>query len=104
MLPSVQEALANDSCDFIEAVEKVGSVELTVSDLSKRFEAGRHVLSDISFEIRAREAVSLIGANGAGKSTLLRCCVGLTTIDCGSVRLLGKDLASLGGRELRRLR
>jgi phosphonate transport system ATP-binding protein len=46
----------------------------------------------------------LIGANGAGKSTLLRCCVGLTPIDVGSVCLLGKNLANLSGRELRRLR
>jgi phosphonate transport system ATP-binding protein len=62
------------------------------------------VLKDVSFEIRAREAVGLIGANGAGKSTLLRCCVGLTPIDSGRLRLLGDEVSCAGARELRRLR
>ena len=32
----------------------------------------RDILTDVDLEIRASEAVALLGANGAGKSTLLK--------------------------------
>lgn len=98
-------AIAVDPRVYAEAAtDEAPRMDLAAAGLSKRFEAGRHVLKDVSFEIRAREAVGIIGANGTGKSTLLRCCVGLTPIDCGKVRLFGNDLANISGRELRRLR
>ena len=39
--------------------------------------AGREVLHDVRFTIRAGEFVGLIGSNGAGKTTLLRVILGL---------------------------
>jgi ABC-2 type transport system ATP-binding protein len=48
---------------------------------------GRHqVLNQTWLQIRAGEAVGLIGANGAGKTTLLRIAAGLVRPDAGSVR------------------
>lgn len=48
--------------------------------------SGRPVLSDIDFDIHAREIVTVIGPNGAGKSTLVRALLGLVRLDGGSVR------------------
>ncbi len=54
--------------------------------LYKRF--GKiQALSDVSFSIKDREFVTLLGPTGAGKTTTLRCVAGLETLDKGEVRL-----------------
>jgi phosphonate transport system ATP-binding protein len=88
----------------VAALERMTPAELAAVELSKSFDSKTLVLSKVSFEIFAGEAVALVGANGAGKSTLLRCCVGLTPIDGGKARLFGNDLAGLRAGELRRVR
>lgn len=44
---------------------------LSVINLQKNFDK-LEVLKDVSFSVKAREAVTIIGASGSGKSTLLR--------------------------------
>ena len=46
-------------------------------------------LRNINFEVKAGEAVGLMGANGQGKSTLLRIIAGVLIPDEGSVRVNG---------------
>ena len=46
-------------------------------------------LRDISFDIRAGEAVGLVGGNGGGKSTLLKMIAGVLLPDEGSVTVEG---------------
>lgn len=50
---------------------------LKVNDLSFSYHHNRKVLSDISFSVKPKETVGLIGANGVGKSTMLKLLVGL---------------------------
>jgi ABC-2 type transport system ATP-binding protein len=58
---------------------------LELAAVTKAF--GRHqVLNQAWLQVRAGEAVGLIGANGAGKTTLLRIAAGLVRPDAGSVR------------------
>jgi len=54
-----------------------------------------YALKDVSFEVRERENVAIIGGNGAGKSTLLSLIVGLAKPDEGAIRVNGRVAALL---------
>lgn len=49
----------------------------------------QQVIRDLTFTIRERDFVGLIGSNGAGKTTLLRLIVGLLKPTSGSIELFG---------------
>jgi branched-chain amino acid transport system ATP-binding protein len=53
---------------------------------------GERIVAGIDVEVRAGEAVALVGSNGAGKTTLLRAIAGLLVPMEGHVILDGKDL------------
>jgi len=58
----------------------------------------------VSLQLREGETVGVVGASGCGKSTLCRALMGLTPVRGGAVRLQGRNLRELGGRELRQAR
>lgn len=62
------------------------------------------VIKDVSMSIKQGEIYGIIGHSGAGKSTLLRCINGLETYDGGSINVMGKEVCSLSGSELREFR
>ncbi|MHA7862634.1 ABC transporter ATP-binding protein [Tessaracoccus sp. Y36] len=61
-------------------------------------------VDDVSFDVRRGEIVGLVGESGSGKSTIGRALLGLIPSHSGEVQVLGEDLLSLHGKELRRLR
>lgn len=58
---------------------------LELAAVTKRF-GDLQVLTQVWMQVRAGEAVGLVGANGAGKTTLLRIAAGLVLPDSGSVQ------------------
>ncbi|MDR2668650.1 MAG: methionine ABC transporter ATP-binding protein [Desulfovibrio sp.] len=72
-------------------------------NLEKQY-SGRTVLHDLSFSVDAGEIFGIVGRSGAGKSTLLRCFNGLESYQGGSVRVMGKEVSTLDGKELKTLR
>src|SRR5947209_1140597 len=52
---------------------------------------GREVFRDVSFSLRAGEALTVTGPNGAGKSSLLRLLIGLVSPTSGGIELIGGD-------------
>jgi ABC-2 type transport system ATP-binding protein len=56
------------------------------------------VLEGVSFEVKPREAVALLGENGAGKSTLLHLCLGYLAPTAGRLRVLGEDPVAASNR------
>ena len=59
-------------------------------------------VSDVSFAVQPGEVVSLIGESGSGKTTVGRMILRLTPTTAGAITFDGRDVASLGRRELRR--
>lgn len=59
------------------------------------------ILDKISFEVRAGDAIALVGRNGAGKSTLLRCLIGADRPDEGTVEVNGVRMSETSA-EIRR--
>ncbi|WP_313618528.1 type I secretion system permease/ATPase [Agrobacterium sp.] len=54
--------------------------------------SGAVLLSDVSFELKAGQALALIGPSGGGKTTLARSILGIWPTLRGSVRIDGADL------------
>jgi len=84
-LNMIEKRLATDTVIEVSALGKVvpsGDGTLTI-------------LHEISFAVRAGEAVAIVGASGSGKSTLLGLMAGLDQPSSGSVRLGGEDLGGL---------
>ncbi len=50
---------------------------------------GAKILDDVTFDLKDRAVVALMGENGAGKTTLLRHLMGLLTPQSGSIDVLG---------------
>ncbi|GLS03050.1 ABC transporter ATP-binding protein [Chitiniphilus shinanonensis] len=65
--------------------------KLIVEDLHLAYD-GVKVLEGVSFQLRAGEVVSLLGASGSGKTTLLRAVAGLEQPDRGRILLDGHTL------------
>ncbi len=61
-------------------------------------------VNDVSFRLKAGEALGIVGMSGCGKSTLCRALMGLTRIRGGQVKLDGKTFSLLRGNELRKAR
>ncbi len=55
---------------------------------------------EVTLEVRAGEAVALIGANGAGKTTTLRAISGLLPVRRGAIEWDGRPLAGLSSAEI----
>ena len=57
---------------------------------------GIQAVKGVSFEVRAGELVSLIGANGAGKTTTLKAITGTQAAAAGEIEFMGRSIRGQG--------
>jgi peptide/nickel transport system ATP-binding protein len=92
---SATESVREPSVDVIDL-----RIALTGSDID--------VVDEISVEVRPGEVLGLVGESGSGKTTVGMALLGHVRrgghVAGGVIRIDGRDLSSLGERELRRLR
>ena len=69
--------------------------------VSFSYENKKDNLSDISFSLKHRESLGIIGATGSGKSTLVNVLMRFYDINSGSILIDGKDIRSYELNELR---
>ena len=81
----------NVSMRFSLPSEKVNSLkEYMIKAIKRQMHYEEFwALNDVSFEVRAGEAVGLIGLNGSGKSTMLKIVAGVMKPTKGSVEVFG---------------
>jgi NitT/TauT family transport system ATP-binding protein len=69
---------------------------LVVDHLAKTYgdpaDGGVTAIRDITFDVREREFVCVVGPSGGGKTTLLRCLSGLHSVSSGSITLHGREV------------
>jgi ABC-type Mn2+/Zn2+ transport system ATPase subunit len=83
--------------DLLEKRPGINARSTIIDENVPRIEASRLtigfpnevVVEDINFDLKAGEAVAIIGTNGSGKSTLLKTVVGLLKPLAGSLSVLG---------------
>jgi putative ABC transport system ATP-binding protein len=79
------------------------SALLETQDLTKHYKMGDTVvraLDGVSITVSDGEFLALLGTSGSGKSTLLNLIAGLDRPTSGSLRIDGKDLATMSSEEL----
>jgi PrtD family type I secretion system ABC transporter len=62
--------------------------------------SGRVLLSEVGFELKAGQALGIVGPSGGGKTTLVRALTGIWPVLRGSVRLDDAELAQWDDEEL----
>lgn len=76
------------------------SVKVDVQNISKQFDTAKTehslALSEVAFQIKTNEFVTIVGRSGCGKSTMLNIVAGLLTPSSGTVLINGKPVISPG--------
>ncbi len=73
---------------------------LKVSNIVTGYNSSLAVLGGVSFDVKEREIVAILGSNGAGKSTTLRTVAGLMRPWEGSVVFSGEDISGVPAHEV----
>jgi ATP-binding cassette subfamily B protein len=92
-----------------EVEDKPDAPDLTVTDGAVRFEHVRFaydwrrvILHDLSFEVKPRQTVAIVGPTGSGKSTVSRLLFRFYDVDQGSVTIDGQDIRDVTQDSVRR--
>ena len=110
-MPRMEEAIAPAPVSSADGTADTRA--LAISRLSVQFSmpqgwfarpATLRAVDDVSFELRAGEALGVVGESGSGKSTLARAVLLLLRPTAGQVVWMGRSLSGLSARELKPLR
>ncbi|MCX6137649.1 MAG: ATP-binding cassette domain-containing protein [Ignavibacteriales bacterium] len=76
---------------------------ILIENIWKQF-SGKQVHRGISFDVREKETLVVLGKSGGGKSVLLKMVIGLIKPDAGRILVDGKNVVEMTYPELRALR
>ncbi|MDZ4289164.1 MAG: ABC transporter ATP-binding protein [Prosthecobacter sp.] len=85
----------------------MSDVILQATDLHRSYavaEAPVQALRGVSLSVAKGAFIAIMGPSGCGKSTLLQLCGAMDRADSGSLRLHGRDIATLNDTDLTKLR
>ncbi|HEX6223116.1 MAG TPA: peptidase domain-containing ABC transporter [Chryseolinea sp.] len=87
----IPEEIQGDGPDIFDT----GNFDLKVENLAFRFPGQKLLLSGVSFSLRNKEIVALLGESGSGKSTLLQILQKFYDYESGSVLINGRPLTGI---------
>lgn len=99
-IESILEAPSEHENDAARTLDITGHI--VFKNVSFQFsDDTKHLLNDISLEIKPGERVALIGRTGSGKSTLLKLLLRLYPIDQGTIEIDGVPIEQINKKHLR---
>jgi len=69
--------------------------EVVLKNVTKIYDGGNKVVTDVNFTVNDKEFVVLVGPSGCGKTTTLRMIAGLEEITSGEIYIDGKLVNNL---------
>ncbi|GGK14329.1 ABC transporter ATP-binding protein [Pilimelia terevasa] len=90
--------------NILEVDNVVKHYPVTQGVLFKKTIGQVKAVDGVSFALRAGETLGIVGESGCGKSTLSRVLMNLERPTSGLVRYRGRDISTLRGRGLKRMR
>lgn len=96
-----QETISSDAILVVKNLKKYFPVE---TDFFGRPTKYLKAVDDVSFEIKEGTTLGIVGESGCGKTTLGRTILRLHPATSGEIYFQGKDINSLGNKELNALR
>ncbi len=66
--------------------------------------AAVHAVDNVTFDVKDKETLGLVGESGCGKTTLGRTILRLIKADAGTVHYMGRDIFKLDKKEMQKLR
>lgn len=82
-------------------VDKKDDMALSIKDLCFSYE-DKEILSNITFNVKKKEYIAVIGNSGSGKSTLAKILLGFYNADHGSISLFGNSSSDISMNEWRK--
>ena len=64
---------------------------IEVKKLNKKYK-NLQAVKNLSFEVKEKEILGLLGPNGSGKTTTINCLLSLLNFDSGVIKILGKEM------------
>jgi glutathione transport system ATP-binding protein len=101
--PRPQDTVRPDAAPLLEVHDLVTRFEVR-KGLFGRHVANVHAVEQVSFSLKPGETLALVGESGCGKSTTGRTLMQLLEPLSGTIRFDGRDLATMGAEERRKLR
>ncbi len=85
-------------------IEEMSSIEIIFEHVFFRYpNTDTYILEDVSFQLKGKQRVALVGENGSGKSTLIKLLLGLYRAERGKIFINGVEINELSRQELSKL-
>jgi oligopeptide/dipeptide ABC transporter ATP-binding protein len=89
---------------LIEVRDLVKHFPLTSGIIFRKQTGAVRAVDGVSFDVLRGETLGIVGESGCGKSTTARLLVRLLDLTAGSIKLEGRELATMKGAELKAMR